>query len=274
MSGPFPDAHAPQLPSADVCRFLPQLATELATVQTTQNEEVEQKQNHLLQLQEEAKKGNERLEGVVARVCAANRAITVARDESSRAGLRCRELGESLARLAGEREEMRTQLEAVGRERERGERQKEEYVAKMAALRRRVSQAEEDTSAYQELARLLAKKQQMEQKRAGYLHGEGLEILSGERKRRVQESIIAVETACALVDEEASEIKGRKREGEREVQRWKREVEVGRRRQQAQVTRLHRQLHEAQSRRRQWARQVSSLHTTISMLRGKLEDLS
>ena len=44
---------------------------------------------------------------------------------------------------------------------------------------------------------------------AGYLHGEGLEILSGERKRRMQESIIAVETECALVDEDASEIKGR-----------------------------------------------------------------
>ena len=108
--------------------------------------------------------GSERLEGVVACVCAANRAITVARDDSSQAGLRCRELGESLARLAGEREEMRTQLEAVGREGERGERQREEYVAKMAALRRRVSQAEENTSAYQKLARLLAKKQQMEQK--------------------------------------------------------------------------------------------------------------
>ena len=51
MSGPLPDAHAPQLPAVDVCRFLPQLATELATAQTTQNEEVEQKQNQLLQLQ-------------------------------------------------------------------------------------------------------------------------------------------------------------------------------------------------------------------------------
>lgn len=54
MSGPFPDTpsqHAPQLPVADVCRFLPELTTELATAQTTQNEEVEQKQSQLLHLQ-------------------------------------------------------------------------------------------------------------------------------------------------------------------------------------------------------------------------------
>ena len=108
--------------------------------------------------------GNARLEGVVASVCATNRAITIARDESSQAGLRCRGLEESLAWLAGEREELRGQLEVVGRERERGERQREGYVAKMAAHRRRVSLVEENTVIHQELAKLQAKKQEMEQK--------------------------------------------------------------------------------------------------------------
>ena len=39
---PLPVEHMP-----DVGRFLPELATELATAQTTQDEEVEQKQQHL-----------------------------------------------------------------------------------------------------------------------------------------------------------------------------------------------------------------------------------
>ena len=43
----------PSLPlqhTSDVCGFLPELATELATAQTTQDEEVEQKQRHLHEL--------------------------------------------------------------------------------------------------------------------------------------------------------------------------------------------------------------------------------
>ena len=39
---PLPVEHMP-----DVGRFLPELATELATAQTTQDEEVEQKQQHI-----------------------------------------------------------------------------------------------------------------------------------------------------------------------------------------------------------------------------------
>lgn len=42
---PFPAENV-----ADTCGFLPELATHLATVQTTQDEEVEEKQQQLLQL--------------------------------------------------------------------------------------------------------------------------------------------------------------------------------------------------------------------------------
>ena len=108
--------------------------------------------------------GNERLERVSACVCATNRAITVARDNAAQAGLRCRALEESLMKLVREREEMRTHLEAVRRERERGEIQTEEYVRKMAVHTESVSQAEEGGTAHQELARLQTKKQELEQK--------------------------------------------------------------------------------------------------------------
>ena len=43
---------------------------------------------------------------------------------------------------------------------------------------------------------------------AGYLHGEGLEVLSGGRKRQLQ---VAVETACALVEKDVAEIKDKVR---------------------------------------------------------------
>ena len=55
MSVGFPEAgpeRGASLPAAqDVCLFLPALTTELATAQTTQNEEVEQKESQLVQLQ-------------------------------------------------------------------------------------------------------------------------------------------------------------------------------------------------------------------------------
>ena len=104
-----------------------------------------------------------------ASVCAANRAVTVARDESSQASLRCRGLEESLVNLVREREEMRRELEVVGRERERGEREREEYMAKMSAHRDRVSLAEENTSSHQELAKLLAKKRELETRSKSYI---------------------------------------------------------------------------------------------------------
>lgn len=45
-------------------------------------------------------------------------------------------------------------------------------------------------------------------------------------------------------------------------------------RRQAQLTRLHRQLQEAQARRRQWGKQVNTLQSAVSLLRQKLTDLS
>ena len=42
---------------------------------------------------------------------------------------------------------------------------------------------------------------------AVYMHGEGLLILSGERQKQLQESIIAAEAECALVDEEEAQTK-------------------------------------------------------------------
>ena len=107
--------------------------------------------------------GNEQLEGVSASVCATNRAITVAKDRAARAKLGCKSLWETLGRLVGEREGIRAQLEAVGRERERGERQREQYKKKMSLHRERVSQAEKSSHAHLELASLLTKKQQLEQ---------------------------------------------------------------------------------------------------------------
>lgn len=38
------------------------------------------------------------------------------------------------------------------------------------------------------------------------MHGEGLEVLSGERQKRLQETIIATETGCVVLDEEEDEI--------------------------------------------------------------------
>ena len=40
---------------------------------------------------------------------------------------------------------------------------------------------------------------------ASYMHRSGLQILSGERQKQLQESIIAAETACTLVDEETAQ---------------------------------------------------------------------
>ena len=39
------------------------------------------------------------------------------------------------------------------------------------------------------------------------MHGEGLQILSGERQKQLQECIIAAETACTLVDEDTAQIR-------------------------------------------------------------------
>ena len=39
------------------------------------------------------------------------------------------------------------------------------------------------------------------------MHGEGLQILSGERQKQLQECIIAAETSCTLVDEETAQIR-------------------------------------------------------------------
>lgn len=69
--------------------------------------------------------------------------------------------------LVREREEMRRELEAVGRE--RGEREREEYMAKMSAHRDRVSLAEENTSSHQELAKLQATKRELETKSKSYI---------------------------------------------------------------------------------------------------------
>ena len=41
------------------------------------------------------------------------------------------------------------------------------------------------------------------------MHGEGLEILSGERQKKVQDAIISTETACAMLDEEEDEMIGK-----------------------------------------------------------------
>ena len=48
---------------------------------------------------------------------------------------------------------------------------------------------------------------------ASYMHGEGLQILSGERQKQLQECIIAAETACTLVDEETAQIREKVLEG-------------------------------------------------------------
>ena len=97
-------------------------------------------------------------------MCATNRAITVAKYEAAQANLRCRSLEQSLTRLVGEREETRAQLEAVGQERERAQRQRESYRRKMELHRERVSRAEENCRAHQELAALQARKLELERK--------------------------------------------------------------------------------------------------------------
>ena len=48
--GGFELAALPVAHMTDLCGFLPELATELATAQTTQDVEVEHKQNHLFHL--------------------------------------------------------------------------------------------------------------------------------------------------------------------------------------------------------------------------------
>ena len=105
---------------------------------------------------------NERLKCVVACVCSANRAITLAQDRAAQASLSCQQLEKGIAGLVAEREELLGQLEGVQCERKRGERRREEYGRKMERHRQRVSSVEQDSEAHRELAELQLKKQCLE----------------------------------------------------------------------------------------------------------------
>lgn len=161
----------------------------------------------------------------MACVCSANRAITVAQDAAAQTSLSCQQLEKSIATLMAERENLKRQFESVSREREREGKRKEEYRKRMAAHREKVSHSEQGNTINMDLAELQAKKQQLEHMSetiyhlmatlldlciipgASYMHGEGLQILSGERQKELHESIVAAETAGALLDEETSKIR-------------------------------------------------------------------
>lgn len=107
---------------------------------------------------------NGRLKSVIACVCSTSKGITLAQDRAAQAGLSCQRLQQSMARLVGEREELRCKLERVVWEREEGQRQRVKYREKMAAHRERVLAVEKDSAVHKELAELQIKKQQLETK--------------------------------------------------------------------------------------------------------------
>ena len=60
--------------------------------------------------------------------------------------------------------------------------------------------------------------------------------------------------------------------GQEQRQQLKRDLELAKKRQQAQLTRLQRQVMEAQARRRQWTEEKERLLRSVSQLRSKLNE--
>ena len=163
---------------------------------------------------------------MVANVCSANRAISLAQDRAAEYSTDCQCLEKVVSSLISDGEGRKVELERVRGERERQGKMQAEYRRKMAQYRERASLVEERGPVQRELAELERKIKELREKSiamlhltpaprplplpsppgVSYMHGEGLKILSGDEQRCLHNQISETEAAAAMMDREMVQV--------------------------------------------------------------------
>lgn len=163
---------------------------------------------------------------MVANICSANRAISLAQDRAAEASTECQRLEKIVSTLISDGEGRKAEVERVREERERQDKTQVEYRRKMAQFRERASQAEERGPVQRELAEVERKIKELREKSrhavphslpspippspsspgVSYMHGEGLKILSREEQRCLHNQISETEAAAAVMDQEIAQV--------------------------------------------------------------------
>ncbi|XP_032227953.1 leucine-rich repeat and coiled-coil domain-containing protein 1 [Nematostella vectensis] len=251
---------------------LPNLAVEVVDGQKQQENEISELQTLLNKLKNELLQGKKKVESTKAEITSIDKKICVTQEEIAQTTLTCQEATEDLEGMIAKGILLSNELEDAKRSLDLGNRSYERYVEKMAYYCELVSQLDEKTGSQQKISVLITTIKELKNKVHCLEYGEDEGLGVGEEFKILQAENKHLEQQLEEKTSHIDKCKG-KMELEREKQqKLKRESQLLNKRNHAQMTRLKRQLQEANSRSRHWADEACKLEMNIAQLRRKLEE--
>lgn len=169
-------------------------------------------------------------------------------------------------------EGQRLNLRRVQQEQQSLESIRGKYKEKIVKYSTKIKEVEHKSAMQQELEAAMDKLRKLREKKLEYLSGEGLAIFDGQRQEVLLDQKAKIDATRELLEEENAILQNKLSSGNVQLEQIRTDLSLSKKKQQAQVTRLRRQLQEAQARRRQWAEKVEQLKGSIRQFKLKMEE--
>ncbi|XP_035667235.1 apical junction molecule-like isoform X2 [Branchiostoma floridae] len=252
---------------------LTEVVSEVTRLQEGQNVELARQRALLKHFEEQLKTETERADSTQEEVARVTRRICLAQDESTRKKVSCDALQREVHSLVSEGLELMMQMESERNQQQNAKRKHGELRERMAAHRLLVEQHERTEPLRQELARqqsriaaLTAQKHELETNPT-----EADALTSGKRQAQVLQELDRLRSEKQRLEQGVVLKLGQvNREQERQMQ-LRQDMEVLRKRNRAQLTRLRRCVDETERRNEQWNQEASRLEEATAQLQREVD---
>ncbi|XP_071167463.1 coiled-coil domain-containing protein 122-like [Mytilus edulis] len=251
---------------------LPQAFNEVVEMQKGQSSEIQKQQMLLKTLQGKFKEVTEKKEEVTQELTSVTHKIYVIEEQKRTCTKKCKEFDSEIIQLVIESEKERNCIKDLKGDIEENNRQYTKYKERITRHKQVVAEFEDNLEVHKELLQIKEeiKKLQTECEKRERNKCDTERLLSGQIENKIKEHILTVQNEVEqlkLILQETKEKIQTEKEKQSQAQV---SLNVLHKKNQAQLTRLKKQVKAAQQSSRQWHDQISLLQKTIAELNNRL----